>query len=147
MHNQTGPNWSFLPCYPDVFDVMFDSVKIEGLPVEAEEDSDEMDSNFSDDEQDEDGLGYDEYLNLPTNHRVPCDQCVRFVAKDPTAATTHRWRRWLCHREDMSCQTVMLFTFDPAFSVSTIFRFEAATVIETKDAFMNVSWVAGTSSL
>ena len=79
-----------LPGYPDVFDVMFDSVKIEGLPVEAEEDSDEMDSDFSDDEQDEDGLGYDEYLNLPTNHRVPCDQCVRFVAKDPTAATTHR---------------------------------------------------------
>ena len=49
-----------LPGYPDVFDVMFDSVKIEGLPVEAEEDSDEMDTDFSDDEQDEDGLGYDE---------------------------------------------------------------------------------------
>ena len=78
-----------LPGYSDVFDVMFDSVKIEGLPVEAEEDSDEMDSDFSDDEQDEDGLGDDEYLNLPTNHGVPCDQCVRFVAKDPTAATNH----------------------------------------------------------
>ena len=69
---------------------MFDSVKIDGLPVEAEEDSDEMDSDFSDDEQDEDGLGDDEYLNLPTNHGVPCGQCVRFVAKDPTAATSHR---------------------------------------------------------
>ena len=77
-----------LPGYSDVFDVMFDSVKIEGLPVEAEEDSDEMDSDFSDDEQDEDGLGDDEYL--PTNHGVPCDQCVWFVAKEPTAATNHR---------------------------------------------------------
>ena len=28
-----------LPGYSDVFDVMFDSVKIDGLPVEAEEDS------------------------------------------------------------------------------------------------------------
>ena len=66
-----------LPGYPDVFDVMFDSVKIEGSPVEAEEDSDEIDSDFSDNEQEENGLGY---LNLPTDHGVPCDQCVRFVA-------------------------------------------------------------------
>ena len=65
-----------LPGYSDVFDVMFDSVKIEGLPVEAEEDSDEMDSDFSDDEQDDDGLD-DECL--PISHRVPQDggqQCA-----------------------------------------------------------------------
>ena len=77
-----------LPGYSDVFDVMFDSVKIEGLPIEAEEDSDQMDSDFSDHEQDDDGLGDDECL--PTIHGVPCDQCARFVAKDPTAATNHR---------------------------------------------------------
>ena len=60
--------------------------------MEAEEDNDEMDSDFSDDEEEENGIGYDEYLslNLPTNHGVPCNQCVRFVAKDPTAATIHR---------------------------------------------------------
>ena len=59
-----------LPGYPNFFDVMFDSVKIEGSPVEAKEDSDEMDSDFSVDEEEENGIGYDEYLsfNLPTNH-------------------------------------------------------------------------------
>ena len=97
-----------LPGYSDVFDVMFDSVKIEGLPIEAEEDSDEMDSDFSDDEQDEDGLGDDEYP--PTNPGVPCDQCVWFFTKDPTAATNNR--RWLCRRVDM------ISSFVPAFSVS-----------------------------
>ena len=81
-----------LPGYPNFFDVMFDSVKIEGSPVEAEEDSDEMVSDFSDDEEEENGIGYDEYLslNLPTNHGVPCNQCVRFVADDLDAATVHR---------------------------------------------------------
>ena len=48
-----------LPGYSDVFYVMFDSVKIEGLPVETEEDSDVMDSDFNDDEQYDDGLGDD----------------------------------------------------------------------------------------
>ena len=43
-----------LPGYPGIFEVMFDSVKIEGLPVEAEEVSDELDSDFSDDDQDDD---------------------------------------------------------------------------------------------
>ena len=45
---------------------------------------------ISDDEQEENGLGYDDYLNLPTDHGVPCDGCVRFVAKDLAAATVHR---------------------------------------------------------
>ena len=47
-----------------------------------------MDSDFSDDEQDDDGLSGNE--SLPTIHGVPCDQCAQFVAKDPTAATNHR---------------------------------------------------------
>ena len=38
-----------LPGYPDIFEIMFDSVKIEGLPFEVEEVSEELDSDFSDD--------------------------------------------------------------------------------------------------
>ena len=64
----------------------------------------------------------------------------------PLRLTALSWMRWLSHRVYMSCQTVMLFTFDHAFSVSSIFRFKAVTVIETKDAFMNASWVAGNPS-
>ena len=78
-----------------------------------------MDSDFSDDEQDEDGLGDDEYL--PTNHGVPCDQCVWFVAKDQQLLqiTALSFRRWLCHRVDMSCLLWILSTFVPAFLVSS----------------------------
>ena len=81
-----------LPGYPNFFDVMFDSVKIEGSPVEAEDDSDEIESGSSDDEEEESGMGYEEYLssNLPTVHGVPCNRCVRLVADDLDTATVHR---------------------------------------------------------
>ena len=77
-----------LPGYPGIFEVMFDSVKIEGLPVEAEEVSDELDTDFSDDDQDDDELSGDE--DLPVVHGFPCDHCTQFVAKDPTDAMYHR---------------------------------------------------------
>ena len=81
-----------LPGYPNLFDVMFDSVKIEGSPVEAEEDSDETESGSSDDEEGESEMSYEEYLSsiLPTVHGVPCNRCVRLVADDLDAATVHR---------------------------------------------------------
>ena len=47
-----------------------------------------MDSDFSDDEQDDYGLSGDE--SLPTIHGVPCEQYAQLVAKDPTTATNHR---------------------------------------------------------
>ena len=43
-----------LPGYPDIFEIMFDSVNVEGPPVEVEEVSEELDSDFSDDDQDDD---------------------------------------------------------------------------------------------
>ena len=80
-----------LPGYPNLFDVMFDSVKIESSPVEAEDDCGETEGGSSDDEEEESGVSYGEYLSpiLPTVHGVPCSQCVRFVADDLDAATVH----------------------------------------------------------
>ena len=77
----TRARLDLLPGYPNPFDVMFDSVKIESSPVEAEDDCDKTEGGFSDDEEEESGFCYGEYLSpiLPTVHGVPCSQCVRFV--------------------------------------------------------------------
>ena len=73
-----------LPGYPDIFKTMFDSVSLEGLPVEAEEVSDEVDSG---DELDDDEFSSDE--ELPAVHGVPCNSCAPFVDTEPTTASVH----------------------------------------------------------
>ena len=87
----TRARLDLLPGYPNPFDVMFDSVKIESSPVEAEDDCGEAEGGFSDDEEEESGVSYGEYLSsiLSTVHGVPCSQCVRFVANDLGAAKVH----------------------------------------------------------
>ena len=57
----TRARLDLLPGYPNLFDVMFDSVKIESSPVEAKDDYDSTQSDFSDDEEEQTGhIGYRE---------------------------------------------------------------------------------------
>ena len=88
----TRARLDLLPGYPNPFDVMFDSVKIESSPVEAEDDSDETESGSSDDKEGESGMSYGEYLSsiLPTVHGVLCNRCVQLIAEDLDAAMVHR---------------------------------------------------------
>ena len=87
----TRARLDLLPGYPNPFDVMFDSVKIESSPVEAEDDCDKAEGRFSLDEEEETGFCYEEYLGpiLSTVYGVPCSQCVRFVANDLGGAEVH----------------------------------------------------------
>ena len=87
----TRARLDLLPGYPNPFDVMFDSVKIESSPVEAGDDCDKAEGGFSDDEEEESGFCYEEYLGpiLSTVYGVPCSQCVRFVANDLGGAEVH----------------------------------------------------------
>ena len=88
----TRARLDLLPGYPNPFDVMFDSVKIESSPVEAGDDCDKAEGGFSDDEEEESGFCYEEYLGpiLSTVYGVPCSQCIRFVANSLGSAEVHR---------------------------------------------------------
>jgi hypothetical protein len=87
----TRARLDLLPGYPNPFDVMFDSVKIESSPVEAKDDCDSTESDFSDDEEEETGYCYEECLGpiRSTVYGVPCDQCTRFVANSLSSARAH----------------------------------------------------------
>ena len=87
----TRARLDLLPGYPNPFDVMFDSVKIESSPVEAKDDCDSTESDFSDDEEEETGYCYEERLGPieSTVYGVPCDQCTRFVVNSLGGARAH----------------------------------------------------------